>query len=270
MAEEVKDLGQFPSLDPKTGKLRPKHVPVSEDGATKKSVERLNELIDLDEGVIWGKTIEPPAWWITAVKAIGKTPLSLFDLMRNSDSNIAGLLGMAGSLSRQKVIDIIAPVIAANPDLLTAAKLVAETAVEEEFATKFIVTATPGVGSAYPNDLVYLGDKTGTPSRVGYSKDGSIADSTMDSAYEKGMVRVASIITGADGSLDLVTNTGRKFALGFDNKGQFSERTKWAIANLNHYYRGQDRPFVWEGNYIVWDQTDNNGSFIAQHLGDNR
>ena len=73
----VDDLGMFPSLDPATGKLRPIHVPVSDDGASKEDLEKFQEEINLIDGVFWAGEGSPTAAWIAAVRASGKTPLDL-------------------------------------------------------------------------------------------------------------------------------------------------------------------------------------------------
>ena len=73
----IDDLGQFPSLDPNTGKLRPKHVPIPEGVASSEDLEKFESQIDLIDGVFWAGSGPPSATWIKAVRHSGKTPLDL-------------------------------------------------------------------------------------------------------------------------------------------------------------------------------------------------
>ena len=81
----VDDLGQFPSLDPNTGKLRPWHVPVSEDGVSKDDLEYFSKEIDLIDGVFWGKDTPPSPSWISSVRASGKTPVWIKQIRRGDE-----------------------------------------------------------------------------------------------------------------------------------------------------------------------------------------
>ena len=73
----IDKVAEFPSLDPRTGKLRPKHVPPSEDSATTEDLEKVQSQIDLIDGVFWAGDGPPSATWIAAVRASGKIPLDV-------------------------------------------------------------------------------------------------------------------------------------------------------------------------------------------------
>lgn len=146
----VDDLGQFPSLDPKTGKLRPQHVPT--DKTLDAAVKKVEEEAGLDEAAVWARTETPPAWWIAAVKATGKTPLSLDDLRRTTDKHTADFLEMDGSLSREQVIAIITPVLEAFPDVTDAAAASAATAVANQLLDAGVVT---GASQANVDDVAW-------------------------------------------------------------------------------------------------------------------
>ena len=124
----VDDLGQFPSLDPNTGKLRVKHTPLAADGASKTDVQRVEDKINLTDVVIWAKTGTPPAAWINAARAADKTPMSLDDLTRNTDKATAGWMAMEGSLTREQTILIITTALSDFPDVSEAAATAAATA----------------------------------------------------------------------------------------------------------------------------------------------
>ena len=132
----VDDLGQFPSLDPNTGKLRVKHTPLAADGASKTDVQRVEDKINLTDVVIWAKTGTPPAAWINAARAADKTPMSLDDLTRNTDKATAGWMAMEGSLTREQTILIISTVLADFPDVSEAAATAAATAAVDAVAAE--------------------------------------------------------------------------------------------------------------------------------------
>lgn len=86
-------VAEFPSLDPRTGKLRPKHVPLSEDAASTEDLEKFQSLVDLIDGVFWAGPGQPTEVWIQSVRASGKTPLWLAqvkkgDHVRNPRLNV--------------------------------------------------------------------------------------------------------------------------------------------------------------------------------------
>ena len=73
----IDKVAEFPSLDPRTGKLRPEHVPPSEDSATTEDLEKFQNQIDLIDGVFWAGDGPPTPTWINAVRASGKIPLDV-------------------------------------------------------------------------------------------------------------------------------------------------------------------------------------------------
>lgn len=116
---------EFPSLDPKTGKIRPKHTPIPFGAATKADINNTNAKFNLMDGIIWAKTGAPSPSWISAVKAQGKTPLSLDDLARITDPGLASILALAGSLSREQVVLIMKTALSGMPDVVDAAAIAA-------------------------------------------------------------------------------------------------------------------------------------------------
>ena len=78
----IDKAAEFPSLDPRTGKLRPKHVPLSDEAVSKKEFDSLNAFLNLTDTLIWGGDEAPPETWVATVRSIGKMPALLSQLRK--------------------------------------------------------------------------------------------------------------------------------------------------------------------------------------------
>ncbi|NLP82575.1 hypothetical protein HF576_01815 [Microbacterium sp. CFH 90308] len=181
---------------------------------------------------------------------------------------------LAAGLDPDTVAAAIAAAAAAQASASQAQTVVEQTApaaaaaaVDEMLATRDVSTSLP-VAPEFPDDEGFLGDADGRPSKVGFDVDGEIAEATMRSAHGKGMPRL-TVIDDGDGGFYLADAEGNRYALGFDSTGQFDTTTKWALANLLHSYTGPDQPFVWPGNFILWQRVDLASGHIETLMGEN-
>lgn len=109
------------------------------------------------------------------------------------------------------------------------------------------------------NDEAFLGDENGNASKVGFDRDGEIAEATMRSAVGKGMARAE---TRPGDGIAIADEAGNGSWLQAGSDGLPNKVARWAIANTIRQYTGPDRPYVYPGNFIHWTKTDASGEIL--------
>lgn len=127
--------------------------------------------------------------------------------------------------------------------------------------------STSTFDAEFENDEAFLGDQDGTPSKVGFDRDGEIAEATMRSAFGKGMPRTSEA-TGSEIAIGDEEGNPSWMQAGVD--GLPTSAAKWAIVNAVGAYTGPSQPFAYPGRLIIWTVTDTNGDIIDVRKVDNR
>lgn len=136
-----------------------------------------------------------------------------------TDQSMAFVLGLLGSLSRQQVIDIIAPVIAENPDVAAAAAAAAGPAVDAAVAARDLLARTDPQVPQIVGDVSWKHALSGTNDMVPLGVDEN--DRTFIAEFHPSMFmpdRVTTDSTGwalrnrADGTTPLAYGTRGLFA----------------------------------------------------------
>lgn len=232
----VKDLGQFPSLDPTTGKLRPKHTPLSPDGASKESLEKVESKVDLSQGIIWAQDSEPTPIWLATVAALGKIPLTP-DFFIPDEADLQAALETVVS-ENPELVDTVADLVLSKEGILLSED-------PTEASDVHFTFADDDGESVYPTST---------------RRDGLPSNENIESYRARGVL----VADTGEGGITFTDENGNPSWLSIGVDGMPDLRAKWAMANDRHEYRGTEEPYVYPGNFIRWTETSSNGTVIEE------
>ena len=234
----VDDLGQFPSLDPKTGKLRPKHVPLSEDAASKTDLERVNTKFDLSKGIIWAEEGTPPPIWLATVADLGKVPLTP-DFFIPDEADLKSALEDVVAESPE-LVDTVADLVLSKEGILLSED-------PTEASDVHFTFADDEGESVYPTST---------------RQDGLPSNENIESYRARGVL----VADTGEGGIAFTDENGNPSWLSIGVDGMPDLGAKWAMANDRHEYRGPEEPYVFPGGFIHWFETASDGTVLEEWM----